>query len=205
MNKYFVGPIGIWGEDDRFIAEVLVKEEYRFLFNYDTVVDLGANIGTFSLFIYPYAKNIFAVEPNPKALFMLDRTIFDNHLSKIVTIERAIAGHDGDRFFIDADDKLKQYGSGSLSDKTGITVKGITIETLMKEWKIEYIDLLKVDIEGGEVELFESDAFRNVANKIGTIIGEYHDGERRARIARAISHSGFRYIDVDTHFIARRV
>lgn len=205
MNKYLVGEIGIWAESDRFIKEILIGQEYKYLFNYDTVVDLGSNIGTFSFDIYPYAKRIYAVEPNPKAMNLLKKTIEENKLEKITAIECAITGSNGERFLKDVDDKHKEYGSGFINDKEGITVEGKQLNTFMAENKIDYIDLLKVDIERSEKELFESEGFRNVSNKIGTIIGEYHDQTIKDSIAQNLNNAGFRFIDLPNRFIARRL
>lgn len=210
MNKYLVNSIGIWADSDRFIQEVLIGGEYKYLFNYDTVVDLGCNIGTFSLWIYPYAKRIYAIEPNPKAINLFRKTIGDNKLDKITLVEAAITGSDGDRFLLNADDEHKQYGSGEINDKEGIKVRGMAIDTFMAENKIDYIDLLKVDIEGCEAELFSSPGFKNVQNKIGTIIGEYHTGDIKNSISSSLSAMGFKFTDITNgnasgKFIARRL
>lgn len=210
MNKYFINGIGIHGGDDRFIKEVLVNGEYKYLFNYDTVVDCGANIGTFSLWIYPYAKRIFAVEPNPNPMELLRKTIEENKLDKIIPIEKAMTGSDEERFLRDTDDEYKQYGSGLINDTTGIKVKGTAIDTFMVDNKISYIDLLKVDIEGCEVELFSSPGFKNVQNKIGTIIGEYHNGGMGDAIMGSLNGAGFKFEDITKgnssgKFIARRL
>jgi len=206
MIKYFIDsikPTGIWVDDPRFIEEVIKREEYRFLFNYDTVVDLGANIGAFSFYIYSYAKKIYAVEPNPKAIVCLKRTIEDNYLDKIIPCEYAITSSIGDRFLSIIDGDLC-YGSSRIDDKAGIIVKGITIEELMRLYSIEYIDLLKVDIEYSEKELFESQAFKNVSNRIGTIIGEYHDQRILESIAKNMNEAGFRFTSLKPKFIARK-
>lgn len=208
MIKYFVKNIGIYADDDRFIREVLIENEYQYLFGYDTVVDLGSNIGTFSLWIYPYAKKIYAVEPNPKPIELLKKTIEDNKLDKIIPIEIAITGTNGARFLANTDDTA--YGSGLINDTVGMKIKSMQLDTFMVEYKIEYIDLLKVDIELTEKELFESAGFRNVQNKIGTIIGEYHNGIIQESIKASLVGAGFRYVDLtgansSGKFIARRL
>ena len=208
MNKYFVGNLGIWADDDRFIREVMVNEEYKFLFNYDTVVDLGSNIGTFALWIYPYAKQIYAVEPNPKAMRLLIKTKVDNDLIKITPVEVAITGSDEDRLLANTDDVA--YGSGLINDKTGIVVKCMQLDTFMVAQGIKYIDLLKVDIEQSERELFGSAGFANASSKIGTIIGEYHNGEIQEAIKASLTGLGFNYQDLTKanssgQFIARKL
>lgn len=208
MNKYFVNNIGIYADDDRFIREVLIENEYQYLFGYDTVVDLGSNIGTFSLWIYPHAKRIYAVEPNPKPIELLRKTIEDNKLDKIIPVEIAITGTNGVRFLANTDDTA--YGSGLINDTVGMKVKSMQLDTFMVEYKIEYIDLLKIDIELAEKELFESAGFRNVQHKIGTIIGEYHNGDIQESIKVSLTGAGFKYVDLTRanssgKFIARRL
>ena len=208
MNKYFVNKIGIWADDERFIREILVGDEYKYLCDYDTVVDLGANIGTFSLWIYDRAKRIFAVEPNPKPMELLRKTIEDNGLDKIIPVEVAVTGTDGERFLANTDDVV--YGSGLINDKVGIVVQSMQMDTFMVEYKIGYIDLLKVDIELSEKELFASKGFQNVAHKIGTIVGEYHNGEIQQSIKDSLTGCGFRYVDLtgansSGKFIAKRL
>lgn len=208
MNKYFVNKIGIWADDDRFIREILIEDEYKYLYDYDTVVDLGANIGTFSLWIYDRAKRIFAVEPNPKPMELLRKTIDDNKLDKIIPVEVAITGTDGYRRLKNTDDLV--YGSGEINDNEGIIVKCMALDTFMVEQKISFIDLLKVDIEGCEVELFSSPGFKNVAHKISTIVGEYHNGGIGKLIDGSLTGCGFRFIDLTAanssgKFIAKRL
>lgn len=208
MNKYFVDGIGIYADDERFIREILVGEEYKYLYDYDTVVDLGANIGTFSLWIYPHAKRIYAVEPNPKAMRLLEQTIKDNKLYKIIPVEAAVTGTNGERYLKDTEDVV--YGSGTINDGEGLVVKSLTIDALMNDHNIAYIDLLKVDIETSEVELFASSGFKSVANRIGTIVGEYHNGGMGKSIEGSLNGAGYRFEDLTKanssgKFIARRL
>ena len=54
-------------------------------------------------------------------------------------------------------------------------VETITIDQIVKENNLEFIDLLKIDIEGGEKELFESN-YENWLPKTKYIAIELHDG-----------------------------
>lgn len=209
MKTYSVGGLEIYADDDRFIREVLIENEYgHLLFSYDTVVDVGANIGTFSFWIYDKARRIYAVEPNPKAINLLRQTVSKNSLDKIIAIEGAITGSDGQRLLKNTDDL--QYGAGTINDDEGISVKAMRLDTFMIKNSIDYIDLLKIDIEGCEQEVFASDGFRNVANKISTIIGEYHTGSIGQAIGASLTGCGFRFVDMTRanssgKFIARRL
>lgn len=207
MNQHFVNGIGVWADDDRFIKDVMINEEYKYLYDYDTVVDCGANVGTFSLWIYEKAKRIYAIEPNPDAMSLLKQTIAGNNLDKVILLEIALTGSDGKRRL--ANGEGPDYGSGLIDDKVGVEVECMQMDTFMATHQIDYIDLLKVDIEGGERELFSSAGFANASSKIGTIIGEYHTGEIEQHIGRVLEGLGYHYTDLSKagssgHFIARK-
>src|SRR4029453_16016552 len=50
---------------------------------------------------------------------------------------------------------------------------GLTIDRLMRQYGWDYIDLLKIDIEGAEKEVFETSA--SWIGKVGIIVVELHD------------------------------
>lgn len=207
MALYFVDGLQIAGESERFIQEVLVRGEYEPLFNYDTVVDVGANIGSFSIWVYPHAQKIYAVEPNPKAMRHLQQTVRDNKLDKIIPCEVAITGSTGTRLLDNTD--TADYGSGVINDSQGLTVQSMTLEAFVREHDIDYIDLLKIDVEGCEREIVEEKGFADVSKRIGTIIGEYHNGLLNEYVGEVLTGYGFRYTDLTKggasgKFIARK-
>ena len=73
----------------RFIWEVLENGEYSFMFDHLRVLDLGCNIGTFSLWIYPRADVIYAVDAEQRNIDLFNETIKENRMDKIKTyVER---------------------------------------------------------------------------------------------------------------------
>ncbi len=64
----------------------------------------------------------------------------------------------------------KEYNSNST--------KAISINDLITEYNIETIDILKIDIEGSEKELFEKN-FDYWLSKTKLLIIEIHDGMRK--------------------------
>lgn len=200
--KYFIDDIIISSDSDRFIREVLIGKEYRYLFKYNTVLDVGANIGAFSYFIYPNADRIYAIEPNPKAVRHLRRTVKENNLNKVFVHELAISSTTGERLLKDANDEHREYGAGKINDREGLTVKCSTLNDFVKDQKVGYIDLLKIDTEGSEDEILSYDGLDGVG--IGTIIGEYHGGEKRDKIATVLTSLGYNFVDLQPRFIARK-
>ena len=66
-------------------------------------------------------------------------------------------------------------------------VETISLATILNN--IEHVDLLKLDCEGGEYDIFTNSS-RDVLDKMDNIWMEYHLG-RGAEIESILSHSGF--------------
>ena len=151
MKKHKWGDINISYEDDRFITEVLEHRQYDFLHYYPIVIDIGANIGTFSFYMYNMADKIYAIEPVKENIDCLVQTITDSHLDKIIPCQMAIGGSSHAR-------TMRQNGTpgggGWMLDDAGeYVVDTRTLEDFMDVNKIEYADLVKIDVEGAEEEI----------------------------------------------------
>lgn len=209
----------IYYREKRFIDEVLERGEYDYVFFYPTIVDVGANIGTFSLFIYKHCHKIYALEPAPENFELLSKTVTDNKLEKIKPFEEALAGNTGTRPMRMI--RGAGFGAWTITDMTGspedyIQVKHITLKEFMEREGIDYIDLLKMDVEGAEKEIFEDPTFP--FDKIGTIICEFHysnlgtDEEKtltatqnRGWFKDILEDKGFVYYEKQyNHFLARK-
>ena len=140
---------------------------------YNTVVDIGANIGLFCEYIRRIAKcdKIYAVEPNKQALKILKESFTDN---RFIVVEKALMEKDGELEFY-VDDGNSTVGATKKFDnlKNSYKVPGVSFKTFLKENNIEYIDLFKMDIESGEYPFFESMQKEDL-DKIGSILVEYH-------------------------------
>lgn len=163
---------------DRYIGEVLQHEEYSFLKKYLdkkkdlTIVDIGANIGTFSLYIYDIAKVIYSIEPFKEITTMLEQTIKDNALDKIKVFNMAIGPFTGKGLM----NRIEPISAGGsfLSEKGDKETDVMTLNDFAHKEGINYIDLLKIDTEGGEKAIMESTDFEKLP--VDCIIGEIHVG-----------------------------
>lgn len=134
------------------------------------VLDVGANIGMFSLFIKDWAKKIYAVEPSERIFACLEENTknWDN-------IEIFNVG------FANMKGKAQLYGKGEETPQTMMLggehmeiIDVTTIEDFMNENKIDHIDVMKIDVEGAEYVIFADDIFKRVADRIDFIVGESH-------------------------------
>jgi len=155
--------MNIYCDTTRFIWEVLENGEYKFLFDQLTVIDAGCDIGTFSLWIYPHAKFIHAIETEPRHLDNFRKTINDNGLKNIQLYEERLL---------------------SLGD-------------FMSGHQIPIADVLKLDVEGDEVEILSHNFPKD---RVRVIIGEYH----QKPVRDIIESLGYRYFEFpNQHFLAR--
>lgn len=141
-----------------------------------TIIDLGANIGLFTYYAYDKAKVIYSVEPSAQHFETLTSMLTFNHFDKAIPIKCAVSNVDGTQTFYHNTNStmfsLKPEVNGLPGEAE--EVRTVTLETLFKENNIEYADFIKMDVEGVENLIVGSSSFDRVADKIGTILGEFH-------------------------------
>lgn len=117
-----------------------------------TFVDLGANVGIYSLFVAGLAgrkARILAVEPQPEIYRRLSFNVAANDLGTIKTLQCAVADRDGTLdLFIDRGNR----GQSSIAMVTGekVSVQCRSLESVLVESGFDRVDALKIDIEGAE-------------------------------------------------------
>jgi FkbM family methyltransferase len=149
------------------------------------IVDIGAHIGMASILFalkYPTAR-IIAVEPEASNFAALVRNTAS--YKTITPIRAALWREDGE--VILGPSVAHPKGAFQIVENGQQRVRAITMDTLMREAGINSIDLLKVDIEGAEIEVFESCPW---ITKVQVIAIELHDRLRagcRSAVKRAAS------------------
>ena len=149
---------------DISIYESILKDrdgnEYSFDLGFcpRTIIDAGANIGVVSIFFamkYPDSK-IIAVEAEESNFEMLQRNVAA--YPNILPVHAALWSRDGEIAVGQPDPVVGAEGEWAFvtHEGEGAKVRAITMRTLMKEAGIDTIDLLKMDIEGAEKEVFKS-------------------------------------------------
>jgi len=161
------------------IAHIVVKNFYMLskneIKNAETVVDLGAHIGLFSLWTASRSKKaaIFSFEPEPSNYNLLEYNIETNKLQlRIKPYRLALSGKNGELELF----KSSESVGHSLNFKRGdsIKIQSITLEDIFHDYNISKIDILKVDIEGAEYSLLKC-LDESLFSRIGIICMECHD------------------------------
>jgi len=121
------------------------------------IIDVGANIGMASIYFanrYKEAR-IIAVEAEPENFRSLQKNV--SPYSSIIPVHAALWSEDGRISIGLPNPALGQDGEwGFAVGEHGALVRSVTMRTRMREHSVTSIDLLKVDIEGAEKEVFEA-------------------------------------------------
>lgn len=138
------------------------------------IVDLGANIGLTSAFFksqYPEAM-IVAVEPEQSNFELLEKNL--SGLSNVNTVKAGVWKRDAHLRIVDNNQGHYGFTVEEVANESEDSIEAISIESIMTKYKIDFIDVLKVDIEGSEKEVFEQNT-KSWLSKVGVLIVETHD------------------------------
>jgi FkbM family methyltransferase len=157
--------------------------------SFGVFVDLGANIGFTTLyFARRYgAHTCVAVEPDPDNARLLRHNLAQNGIRATI-FEAAVGPRDGSvRFAQDRESNLGRVAA------EGVTVPMVSMDTVVHATAHDRVDLLKMDIEGGEAELFAGPT--GWLDTIDAIMMEFHpDVADPNPILSTIKARGFRHI-----------
>jgi FkbM family methyltransferase len=162
-----------------------------------TVVDIGANIGTFTVLaasIVGPTGQVIAFEPVSATFARLQANVALNGLHNVVACREAV-GCDGTiEIRIGAKSALSTaYGTIDPAEQTvSEMVPSLSIGGLFHRHHIDRIQLLKVDCEGGEYGIFRA-LTPELASRIDQIAMEVHrvSGESIDALAQTLQSLGF--------------
>lgn len=146
----------------------------------DLVFDLGAHLGFYSLLACAYGARLVAVEPDPTNAGYIRQHLSLNGFEGTV-LEAAISRDDTGGHFNRAGGSM-----GALSD-TGVDVQTRSLDSLSKTYG--YPDVLKIDIEGAELEAVPAglDTLRHAR----TIFLAVHSDAIKTECAAVLLEAGF--------------
>jgi FkbM family methyltransferase len=155
--------------------QVFLLDDYKIDFSFEpkTIIDAGANIGLFSILMknrFPGAK-VICIEPDNESCEVLKKNLssYDN-----VDIENAGLWNSITR--LNVVDKYNGGHSAMVVEEDAVNgkVAAVTIDSLMQTYCLNHIDILKIDIETSEKELFLKN-YEQWLPKVRMIIIELHD------------------------------
>jgi FkbM family methyltransferase len=152
-------------------------------------VDVGANVGAYSLRALSKGMTVYSFEPNPENIKILKRNAEINRLPAAI-LEFALGASEGTA-------KMSQNGATSRIVDEGIEVPVRALDSL----NYPRVDLLKVDVEGYELEVFRG-AKGTLARCHPDIMIEMHHwigAEAEAEIFGILLANGYHFEYIDTY------
>jgi len=116
-----------------------------------TVFDIDANVGYYTLLIAQKVGSIgkvYAFEPIPETFARLQENIALNGFTNIVTIPAAVTDKDG-IVRMSVEDLTSSLFRASLTNS--IEVPAISLDSFVRQHRIEGVDAIKMDVEGAEL------------------------------------------------------
>ena len=165
--------------DIPIFKQVFLDQQYHTSFikipKVDRILDIGANIGMASLFFNDAYKNaqIIAIEPEKNNFKqLLKNTEREN---KIECLNLAIWGENEKLNITNSDAKSDGFILTNSSLSSNDEIEGITITQLLNNKNWDYVDIVKIDIEGAEKSVFAPDSDLSWLNSTKVLIIELHD------------------------------
>lgn len=133
----------------RFVNKIINKG--------DIVIDVGANLGSYSLIAASKVSNgkVFAFEPSKVAYKrLLENITLNNMNNKIKTFRVVVSDKEGNLDFNDL--SRPEVSHVSYSPSQGSTrIRSVTLDEFVRRQKIKKIRLIKVDVEGYEYRVLK--------------------------------------------------
>lgn len=209
LNEIFGGTGGQYAyEPPPALASALDADPPR------KVIDLGGNIGLFGAYVlsrWPGAS-LHSFEPDPANLRILNRVVSENAIDgRWVVTEAAVANQPGQMTFIadlfaeshlatDATENEYSPGDAYGSDESTANGHGhaITVRTVDFFDEDHNVDLLKMDIEGGEWSILTDPRFSSLEADV--LVLEWHalgcpESDPHAAAARLVQAAGYSHLE----------
>jgi len=148
----------VYGELDTKIVKKVVKTD-------DVVLDLGANIGYFTILFAKLVGNngkVIAFEPEFKNFQILKKNIAENGFHNVIAENKAVSEKNGTTVLytgtkssganrIYEPKKAQEWREkGKQQEFLKNEIETVSIDEFLNNKKIENVDFIKMDIEGGE-------------------------------------------------------
>jgi FkbM family methyltransferase len=160
------------------LREVGLEDEYRPADEIPamTIVDLGASVGLATLRLlssHPEAQ-VIAVEADPVLIPRLRENVSG---LPVTVIHAAVGSSSGERQFFRSD--IDSWGNSldhTSEKQTAVSVPAVSLGDLLDSHDLDRVDLLKLDVEGAEWEIFDG----LLDPRIKAVIGEVHGRDGKA-------------------------
>lgn len=195
-----------WRRSPRGLAELV-----RRLPPHAVAVDCGANVGDVTAALARRCSKVVAFEPNPVAFATLERRL--GHKRNVQLVRAAVGASAAVRpLFMHVDHEVDPVAASSgsslyatkrnVSSERWVDVEVVDLDAFPESLG-RAVDLVKLDVEGAEVEILERLLETGRLAAIGRVVVEMHDGvipevsERGACLREELATRDYAHVTLD--------
>ena len=146
---------------------------------FSSIIDLGANVGLFSLFVNPIADKVYAVEPTPSHFYLMRELVALTNVHNIECHNVAVSNENGfANFYIhDRNSTMNSFVKHQTDPHVGetVSVKTVKLATFIDSIGLDRVSFVKMDIEGFENQIILDSSFEEANQKVDSFYIEVHD------------------------------
>jgi FkbM family methyltransferase len=146
-----------------------------------TMVDVGANIGYFTLLaakLVGKSGKVIAVEAHPRNFEVLSAAVQRNELKQVVPVNIGLSDENGSAQIIMGDQDEFPNRTASMVPQPGLSGPTVPVRMLddcISGWNIDVVDLLKIDVDGFETKVVRGAAKSLSSGRVRNVIMEFND------------------------------
>jgi FkbM family methyltransferase len=201
--------------DFSVFKSVIIEKQYSFNFECKNneqfvIIDAGANCGYTAIYFqdrFP-SSTIYSIEPSFSNYEILNANIELNQLNNVYLINKAL-WYENDLLGFDSNfrDGLEHsIRTIENNNENELKIPALNLKSLIDEFNVKNIEILKIDIEGAEAEIFNNDKQLNEVLKITKNLAiEIHDEfQCREKIEYVLKMNEFKFLNVGELTIASK-
>ena len=185
--------------DEHLVKDIYLNNVYERLFspkNGDIVIDAGAHIGVFSLKAAKQVGDkgkVLAFEPEPSNFRFLIRNVKANNLHNVHAFQVALGET---KSFAPLYLAQQSWANSLCRDLLGANTPSISVpvwalDDFLKSYSISFVDFLKIDVEGYEIEVLKG--VRQTLNRSATkiAVAAYHREKEAIEVQHYLNSLGY--------------
>jgi FkbM family methyltransferase len=136
------------------------------------IIDVGAHIGKYTIIASKLTKGkVIAIDPSKDNFHILKKNILLNKCKNVLAFNLAVTNKNK---------KVKLYKPGTsvyytirkIKNSSWELVNGVSLDYLLKRLKIKKVDLIKIDVEGAELDVIEGFKRYLISHRVDRLIIE---------------------------------